>query len=449
MAGKLLAEEKAAAELGAASTTKGTLQEPGAAADGADFRAPGEAEAPALDKPPPAPHFLASDPSTGQKKVVFNHQVGSEQSLRETLSPSGLLPAGQRDLAACALDAAAAPGRPSALESEGASDVEDLAEAIKELSDGRDGQRSSAAREGGQWRSTPRSSPRSAKAEESLQDLFDVTQTLRRDNLGNTSAIVSAALDKRCWPEGAKQRWPQGSLFFRASADSLDNFLALLAELLRISRQRRWGYAQAAVACHSKKLAEIRGAAASRLSCLAGTRACPRDARVGHFNAPGLQEKRNVHLFTEMTKVEKALGVATSPKRPKRGGGPQARPAGEASCPFKPLKDSVARKRAAAIAEARQGDSSREEQSRRRLWARWADGDRRCGAGVASSRRFFFDGRSGSDRLLLTRLLAGSIAGRLRGSAAESARLSPGLTGSAGPISSFCREDFAAGARKI
>ena len=361
MTDKLLAEEKAAADLGTTSTAKKTLHEPDTTTDGTDFRMSGETEIPTLDKPPPVPHFLASDPSTGQKKVVFNRQVGSEQSLRETLSPSGLLPADQKDLAACMLDAVAAPGRSNILESEGTNDMEDLTEAIKELNDGRNGQRNSAVREDSQWRSISRNSLRSAKTEESLQDLFDVTQTLRRDNLGNMNTVMSTVLDKYYWSEDIKQYWSQGNLFFRIAADSLDNFLALLAELLRISRQYRWDYAQTAVAYHSKKLTEIRGTAISRLNCLADTCVYLRDARVGHFNAPGLQEKRNIHLFTEMTKVEKALGFATSPKCPKCGGGPQVRPPGKANCPFKSLKDSVARKRAAAITEAYQDDSNREE----------------------------------------------------------------------------------------
>ena len=149
--------------------------------------------------------------------------------------------------------------------SEGASDAEGLlAEAAKELSSGRGGQRSSAAREGGQWQSASRSSLRSAKAEESLRDLFSTTQALRRGSPGSASAAASAALGKRCWPGCAKQRWPQGSLLFWVAAGSPGNFLALLAELLRASRRRGRGRAQAAAAaCHSKKLTETQGAATS------------------------------------------------------------------------------------------------------------------------------------------------------------------------------------------
>lgn len=357
-----LAEKKAASkpdETNQAAT--GTQPDIPTTTTDSDFRMSGEKEFPTLDAPPPVPHFLASDPSIGQKRVVFGHQVGSEQQLRESLSPTGLIPSDQKDLAACMIDAVAAPGRSNILESEGTSGVEDFTEALKELSNGRDGQQNSAVREDSQWRSVSRNSLRSARTEESLQDLFDVTQTLRPENLGNMNTVMGTVFDKYYWDSNIKQYWSQGNLFFRISADSLDNFLALLTELLRVSRQYGWQYAQTSVNFHSKKLTEIRGTAISRLNCLVDIYIYLRDSRIGHFNAPGLQEKRNIFLFNEMTKVEKALGVATSPKCPKCGGSSQVHPAGRANCPFKALKDVVARQRAAAIMEAYQQDSNREE----------------------------------------------------------------------------------------
>jgi hypothetical protein len=88
-----------------------------------------------LNIPPPVPHFLAMDPSAAKPGEIFGHQLGTEQELSSNLSPKGLLPEDQKDLAACMIDAVASPGRSSTSEAEGISNIEEFMAVIKELSD--------------------------------------------------------------------------------------------------------------------------------------------------------------------------------------------------------------------------------------------------------------------------------------------------------------------------
>jgi hypothetical protein len=117
----------------------------------------GEKGIPTLDIPPPIPHFLAMDPSAGKPGEIFGHQLGTEQELRSNLSPEGLLPEDQKDLAACMIDGVASPGRSSTSEGEGISDIEEFMAAIKELSDrSQSNWKNSAVQVDTQWRLTMR-----------------------------------------------------------------------------------------------------------------------------------------------------------------------------------------------------------------------------------------------------------------------------------------------------
>ena len=194
-----------------------------------------------------------------------------------------------------------------------------------------------------------------------MQELYDSVQRLQREVLGNMNTVMCTVFDKYYWDSNIKLYWAQGNLFFRIAKDTSDNFLALMAEQLRISRLYGWAYAKTGVVFHAKKLVDIRSSAMSRLNCLVSTYIYLRDARVNLFNAPALQEKRNIHLFTEMEKLEQCVSIVSAPKCPKCGGDSRVHPAGRSNCPFKSLKDATARQRAAAVMEAYQQDSNREE----------------------------------------------------------------------------------------
>lgn len=320
-----------------------------------DFRMQGEPGVPTLDIPPPVPHFLGTDPSVGQPREVFGHQLGTEPQLRNRLSPRGLLTEDQVDLTACMIDATASPGMSSTLDSDTATDMENVTAAIKDLTEGRNSKQNSAIKPDSQWKSVTRNSLRQGLAsDEALQKLYDVTQRLQLDVIGNMNTLMVTVFDKYYWKDDIKQYWAQGNLFFRISSDSLDNFLALMSELLRVSRTYGWEYAKVSVEYHSEKLTEIRGTSISRLNALVSIYIYLRDSRRNHFNNPALQEKRNVNLFNEVARLEKSVCLAISPKCPKCGGDTRVHDPGRSNCPFKNLKDSEARKRAAAVEAAYQ-----------------------------------------------------------------------------------------------
>jgi hypothetical protein len=164
--------------------------------------------------------------------------------------------------------------------------------------------------------------------DEELQDLHDMTQHLQQEMLKNMNMVMVTLFKKYYWDDSIKLYWAQENCFFQILSDSLNNFLAVMMELLWVSCIYSWEYAKASLDYHDKKLAEIWLTALSQVNALASTYIYLQDAHLSKFNAPALQEKRNIYLFSNMAKLDHTMCVTVSPKCPKCGGNAQVHPVG-------------------------------------------------------------------------------------------------------------------------
>jgi len=322
---------------------------------------PTPVETPTPTVPAPGPSFMTADPSVGDPKKVFGHKTGTEHELRKRLSPNGILPIDQKDLAACMIDATALPGTSMKHEAEPATDLEEMTAALKELSAGREDRRNVAVKTDGSWRSGTRNPLSRITNEDELQELSDTVRSIEETVRENMHAVMATVIDQYLWDEHVIQYWTQGNLFSRIAVSSMNDYQALMAHVLQMARRNGWIYAKKTLNFHAKKLTLIRNTALSRLNALTSIYIYLRDARVDKFNAPELQEMKNAELYSEFARLEKEITTVAAPKCGKCHGSSHVHKGGRAACPFKNMKDAEARKKAAVIDQQYQDPSPSHE----------------------------------------------------------------------------------------
>ena len=301
------------------------------------------------------PSLLLGADRDKEKDEMFGMTLRSELKLKQDLSPPGVPSFTRDDLAANMVDVVSLPGTFSGSEETTALDgTHQVAEAMRELmAQNRGDLANERVRVDTGWRSARRISLQAVKNAEQLQAQYGNLTEIADEVLSHFNQSTLSILQAGHLTDYVAEQWAQNGFYARIVRDSMVFYTDLHLHLLNIHLTHGWERVGVDLKYHCNKLWMIRSSAGNRLVCLCKTYCYLRNGKRNSWTNDDLLSKRMDHLHLTLTKQGKRhqpgsqadkgqLQDALCRKCHTNCHGP------EVTCPWKNLKDSDARKAAAA-----------------------------------------------------------------------------------------------------
>lgn len=232
-----------------------------------------------------------SDPSAGQKDVLYGLHANEDGSLMRSCSPPGLTVEGQMRLADQVLDAVALPGT-----SDGGTDETELhriSESLQAIAGGRNSKVGyPVGQQDNNYKSRRKTSICDIRSTADLQDRLEDLEGGAEDILKYTEGNLKAVLINEGYEYQVATEYASLSPYLKISQVSLQSYVSLHLHLLSIAMNEGYEEAKMELAHHCKKMRRIRERYHTRLQVMCHLYCYLRDQKRNRWQSLEIQKLR-------------------------------------------------------------------------------------------------------------------------------------------------------------